>query len=133
MREVEGLGLLNIETELHPEKTVKNSKSKSIEYSLPLSGYEIHMGQTTGKDCRRPMIDFGTHQDGAINTQGNVRGCYLHGLFGSDAYRKALLQSAGFSGGGDVSYMETVEQALDELAEEMERWLDVDGLLGMAK
>jgi hypothetical protein len=29
--------------------------------------------------------------------------------------------------------METVEQALDELAEEMERWLDVDGLLGMAK
>jgi hypothetical protein len=34
--------------------------------------------------------------------------------------------------GGDVSYMQTVEQALDELAEEMERWLDVDGLLGMA-
>jgi adenosylcobyric acid synthase len=90
------------------------------------------MGQTTGQDCARPMIDFGTHMDGAISKQGNVRGCYLHGLFGSDAYRKALLQSAGFSGGGDVSYMETVEKALDELAEEMERWLDVDGLLGMA-
>ena len=79
------------------------------------------------------MIDFGTHKDGAINTQGNVRGCYLHGLFGNDAYRKALLESAGFMSGGDVSYMQTVEQALDELAEEMERWLDVDGLLQNAR
>jgi adenosylcobyric acid synthase len=79
------------------------------------------------------MIDFETHQDGAINAQGNVRGCYLHGLFGSDAYRKALLLSAGLAGAGNVSYMETVEHALDELAEEMERWLDVDELLGMAE
>ncbi len=129
---IEGLGLLDIETELRPEKTVQNSTPKSVEHDLPLKGYEIHMGQTSGKDCSRPMIDFGNHMDGAISVKGNVRGCYLHGLFGSDAYRKALLQSAGFSVGSNVSYMETVEQALDELAQEMERWLDVDGLLGMA-
>ncbi len=132
VREINGLGLLDTETELQPEKTVQNSKPKSVEYGLPLDGYEIHMGQTSGKDCARPMIDFSSHLDGAISSQGNVRGCYLHGLFGSDAYRKALLQSAGFRGGSDVSYMEIVEQALDELAQEMERWLDVDGLLGMA-
>jgi hypothetical protein len=29
--------------------------------------------------------------------------------------------------------MQTVEQALDELAEEMERWLDVEGLLEGAR
>ena len=133
VREIEGLGLLDIETELRPEKTVKNSKPMSIEHDLPLDGYEIHMGQTRGSDCVRPMIDFETHKDGAINTQGNVRGCYLHGLFGSDGYRKELLESAGFISGGDVSYMQTVEQALDELAEEMERWLDVDGLLQNAR
>ena len=133
VHEIDGLGLLNIETELRPEKTVQNSAPKSVEYEVPLQGYEIHMGQTSGEDCARPMINFGTHADGAISKQGNVRGCYLHGLFGSDAYRKALLQSAGFSGAGDISYMATVEQALDELAQEMERWLDIDGLLGMAK
>ncbi len=133
VREIEGLGLLDIETKLIPEKTVKNSKPNSIEHDLPLDGYEIHMGQTSGEDCSRPMIDFGDHKDGAINPQGNVRGCYLHGLFGSDAYRKVLLKSAGFVGGGHISYMETVEQALDELAEEMELWLDVDGLLQNAQ
>ena len=29
--------------------------------------------------------------------------------------------------------MELVEQALDELAEEMERWLDIDGLFQIAR
>lgn len=133
LREIKGLGLLDIETELRPEKTVKNSKPKSIEHDLELTGYEIHLGQTTGADCARSMIDFGTHQDGAISRQGNVRGCYLHGLFGSDEYRKALLKSAGFTGGTEVSYMQSVEDALDELAQEMERWLDVDGLLQNAR
>ena len=51
------------------------------------------MGETRGKDCSRPMIDFGSHLDGAISMSGNIKGCYLHGLFGSDEYRKALLQS----------------------------------------
>ena len=133
IREIDGLGLLDIETELRPEKTVQNAAPKSVEHALPLQGYEIHMGQTSGEDCARPMIDFGTHKDGALSKQGNVRGCYLHGLFGNDAYRKALLKSAGFSGGNNVSYMQSVEQALDELAEEMERWLDIDGLLAMAR
>lgn len=132
VHEIEGLGLLDIETELRLEKTVKNSKPKSIEHDLSLTGYEIHMGQTRGKDCARPMIDFGTHQDGAISAKGNVRGCYLHGSFGSDNYRAALLKSAGYSGETGLSYKQSVEDALDELAQEMERWLDVDGLLGMA-
>jgi len=131
-RQIEGLGLLDIHTELRPEKTVRNSKPRSLEHDLPLTGYEIHMGRTGGEDCARAMIDFGTHKDGAISPNGNVRGCYLHGLFGSDEYRKALLQSAGCSGGGDTSYMRGVEQALDELAGEIEHWLDVDAMLGMA-
>ena len=133
LREIDGLGLLDIETELQPEKTVKNSNPRSVEHDLQLAGYEIHMGETRGKDCKRPMIDFGTHLDGAISSSGNIKGCYLHGLFGSDGYRKALLQSAGFSGGSGISYLKTVEQALDELAEEMERWLDIDGLLQIAR
>lgn len=132
VNEIAGLGLLDVQTELKPEKTVKNSKPKSIEHGLLLEGYEIHMGETSGQDCSSPMIDFVTHQDGAISKRGNVRGCYLHGLFGSDAYRKALLASAGFEGAGDVSYRQSVEGALDELAQEMEHWLDVGGLLKTA-
>ena len=57
-------------------------------------------------------------------------GCYLHGLFSSDAYRRHLLGSFGVEGGGN--YRQMVEAALDELAEAMETHLNVEGLLKMA-
>ena len=50
-------------------------------------------------------------------------GTYLHGLFGSDAYRRALLASFGVEAGAQ-SYCQTVDQALDQVAEELEAVLD---------
>lgn len=130
--EIEGLGLLNVETDLLPEKTVQTFQAESCEFSCELSGYEIHMGYTDGSDCARPMVDFDGRLDGAISKQGNVRGCYLHGLFGSDVYRKKLLKQLGFEADEKTSYSASLELALDELAGEMEKWLDIDGLLGVA-
>jgi adenosylcobyric acid synthase len=57
-------------------------------------------------------------------------GTYLHGLFGSDAYRDRLLQSFGLSG-GRRNYRESVEQALDDVAGELERRLDSRWLAGL--
>lgn len=127
-REIEGLGLLDVETEMAPEKTVRNSSARSLEYDAPLSGYEIHLGVTRGADCARPSVAIDNRADGAISADGRVMGTYLHGLFGSDAYRRALLQSFGIEG-GTQSYRQTVDQALDQVAEELEavldkRWLD---------
>jgi adenosylcobyric acid synthase len=53
-------------------------------------------------------------------------------LFNSDAFRAEYLQRFGISGSG-TNYRESVEQALDELAEHMEKHLDVDGLLKIAR
>ena len=47
-----GLGLLDVETEMAPEKTVRNSTARSTEYDAPLLGYEIHLGITTGSRLR---------------------------------------------------------------------------------
>ena len=132
IREIDGLGLLDVGTELRLEKTVRNSNPVSVEFDCALEGYEIHMGATTGPDCGRPVIDFGDHRDGATSPGGNVQGCYLHGLFGSDAYRKALLEKLGHVG-PEFSYRQGVEDALDELAEAMETHLDIDGLLATAR
>ena len=131
--EVEGLGLLDVETDLLPVKTVRNFEPNSVEFGMELSGYEIHMGYTDGRDCARPMVDLDGRLDGAISKEGNVRGCYLHGLFTSDAYRKALLKTLGFDASDTSSYRGGVEEALDELAEVIETHLDVDGLLGIAR
>ena len=131
--EIEGLGLLNVETDLLPEKTVQTFEPMSCEFGCELSGYEIHMGYTDGPDCARAMVNFDGRFDGAISRDGNVRGCYLHGLFSADTYRKELLKQCGFEADEGLSYAASVDLALDELATAMEKHLDIDGLLKTAR
>ncbi|MGI9401121.1 MAG: cobyric acid synthase [Rhizobiaceae bacterium] len=131
-REIAGLGLLDIETELENEKVVKNSSARSIPDDLELAGYEIHLGRTYGPDCERPMIMLNERPDGATSPDGGVSGCYLHGLFGSDEYRKSVLVALG-AGSVSISYRQEIEGALDELGEAMERHLNVDEMLQIAK
>ena len=132
VREIEGLGLLSVETEMEPEKTVRNSIAWSAIYDVPLEGYEIHLGRTTGQDCSRPAVMIDGRADGAVSADGLVSGTYLHGLFASDAYRAALLKSFGIVGGGE-NYRQSVDQALDDVAAELEAVLDpvwLDRLMG---
>ena len=124
---IDGLGLLDVETVMAPEKTVRNSTAHSVEYDVPLSGYEIHMGHTEGPDCSRPPVMIDGRADGASSPDGRVTGTYLHGLFGSDAYRARLLASFGIEGGGE-NYRAGVEAALDDVAAELERVLSRDWL-----
>lgn len=129
--EAPGLGLLDIETEMAPEKTVRNSQAYSTEYDdAPLAGYQIHLGITRGPDCDRPSAIIDGAPDGALSADGRIMGTYLHGLFGSDTYRARLLQSFGLSG-EQRNYRESVEQALDEIAGELERHLDPHWLAGL--
>ncbi|MGV4795460.1 cobyric acid synthase [Rhizobium sp. F40D2] len=128
--ETPGLALLDVETEMAPEKTVRNSQARSTEYDVPLAGYQIHLGVTNGPDCDRPSAIVDGVPDGAISADGRIMGTYLHGLFGSDAYRTRLLQSFGLSG-ERRNYRESVEQALDEIAGELERYLDPRWLAGL--
>ena len=114
-------------------KTVRNYEPNSVEFGMTLSGYEIHMGYTDGRDCARPMVDLDGRLDGAISKDGNVRGCYQHGLFTSDAYRKAFLKQLGFEVSDTSSYRGGIEEALDELAEAIEQiwmWMGCWGLRG---
>jgi adenosylcobyric acid synthase len=128
--ETPGLGLLDIETEMEPEKTVRNSQARSTEYDAPLDGYQIHLGITRGTDCIRPSAVIDGAPDGALSADGRIMGTYLHGLFCSDSYRARLLQSFGLSG-ERRNYRESVEQALDDVAEELERHLDPHWLAGL--
>ncbi|WHO71063.1 cobyric acid synthase [Rhizobium sp. BT03] len=129
-RETPGLALLDVETEMAPEKTVRNSHARSTEYDVPLAGYQIHLGITRGPDCDRPSAIIDGAPDGALSADGRIIGTYLHGLFGSDAYRARLLQSFGLSG-EQKNYRESVERALDEVASDLEKHLDARWLAGL--
>jgi adenosylcobyric acid synthase len=128
----EGLGLLDIETVMEPEKTVRNSRAHSVQFDLPLEGYEIHLGRTTGPDTARPSAILNGVEDGAVSADGKVIGTYLHGFFCADAFRAAYLESLGVRGGG-IDYRAEVEKALDEVAAELERHLDCDAIFGLAR
>ncbi|TGR16312.1 cobyric acid synthase CobQ, partial [Mesorhizobium sp. M8A.F.Ca.ET.197.01.1.1] len=106
-----------------PEKTVRNSSARSVQFGLPLEGYEIHLGRTTGPDTARPSAIINGVEDGAVSADGKVIGTYLHGLFSADAFRAAYLESLGVRGGG-IDYRADVENALDEVAAELERHID---------
>jgi adenosylcobyric acid synthase len=71
-RATEGLGLLPVRTVMREEKTVRLAAGQ-------LSGYEIHMGETSS-------VSGVSAAD-----SGRVWGTYVHGLFDDDAFRHAFL------------------------------------------
>ncbi|SHI63607.1 cobyric acid synthase [Wenxinia saemankumensis] len=130
---VEGLGLLDVETVLQPRKRLALSEARDRESGLDLTGYEIHMGETTGPDTARAWLDLDGRGEGAASADGRIRGCYLHGMFAADAFRAAFLARLGSPGTGATSYGAGVEAALDALAAQIEATLDVERLLALAR
>lgn len=118
-----GLGLLDVETRLVPRKTVLNRSAKDAQSGAPLRGYEIHMGVTMGDDTARPMISLEGSKDGAHSADGLVRGCYLHGLFMDDNWRRSFLADLGIVS-QQKNYLGEVDSALDAIADRLEDLVD---------
>ena len=132
----EGLGLLDIETVLEGQKIVTHSSGQALPEDVAVRGYEIHMGRTDGPDCARPMVtiyrDGRDENDGATDLSGRVRGCYMHGLFASDAYRGDLLDQLGGAPSA-VRFEPLIEAELERLAAHLEAHLDIDALIDIAQ
>jgi len=128
----EGLGLLDITTYMKPEKRLALSTAVHLASGTNVSGYEIHIGETVGPDCRNAWLHLEGRPEGASARGGQILGCYLHGLFSSDAFRRHFLAELGMPR-SDVFYEAEVEQTLDALANHMEQHLDLDRLLALAE
>jgi adenosylcobyric acid synthase len=124
----EGLGFLDIETVLMSEKALKETSGTERATGLAIKGYEMHMGVSTGPGRERPMLDLADGRDGAVSADGRVMGCYLHGLFAEDAFRRAFLGI-----GSTLSYESGIEEVLDRLASHIASHVDLDRLLTIAR
>ena len=113
-------------------KTVAPVKGTCAVSGEPVSGYEIHVGQTAGPDCNRPVLNLESGPEGAISENGKVTGTYVHGCFSSDAFRQRFLSQLG-GGTSELYYEGTVDAALDELAEELGAARDLDRLFASAR
>ncbi len=126
---VDGLGMLDVNTVMSPKKHLVRVSGLAIDSGATVTGYEIHIGSTSGEDCARPMFEIDGQPEGAQN--GLVSGCYIHGLFSSDKYRAAFLNSFGAT--SDVTYSSEIETTLDGLANHIEKHLDVKGMITLAR
>ena len=91
-----GLGLLDCETTLAAEKQLKNvTGTLKLPDSPAVSGYEIHMGVTTGPALAQPAAMLDGQPDGAQSADGQILATYCHGLFDAPAALTGLLAWAG--------------------------------------
>ena len=129
---VPGLGFLDIETVLTDSKRLAQTSGVELATGMPVRGYEMHLGETSGPGLERPMLRLAEGAEGCVSADGLVAGCYLHGLFASDPFRRAFLAAAGAEP-GEIAYDHQIETTLDSLADHLEDSLDLSALLAAAR
>lgn len=124
---VEGLGLLDVETEFGPDKVLRLPAGAAL--GQPAAGYEIHHGRVTvGAD---EEFLGGAQRDG-------VAGTMWHGSLESDGFRQAFLAEVAGKVGrtrepSGVDFAAARERRLDLLGDLAEEHLDLDALLDLAR
>ncbi len=129
----EGLGHLDVATELAGEKRLEAVSGRELESGEAVSGYEMHMGATEGPDRARPLLELAHGEEGARSADGKVSGSYVHGLFAADGFRHAFLNRLAERQRGVMDWDSSVERTLDALARHLEEALDLDRLLEIAR
>lgn len=126
-----GLGLLDIETTLLPEKTLARRSARHAASGETVEAYEIHLGESKGADNARPFAHVDGRPEGATSADGRVMGTYLHGAFIADGFRRAFLSSLGAEA-GNASHAQVIEEALNGLAAHLGQHLDLARILALA-
>ncbi|MDR2300747.1 MAG: cobyric acid synthase [Deltaproteobacteria bacterium] len=127
-----GLGFLDLETTLEPEKQLLNAKATLTLENKEVTGYEIHAGVTTGPDLSRPFLTKANGEpDGAFSQDNQVAGTYLHGLFESPEGAKTILTWAGLKQAKTLDYHQIREREINRLADLVEKHLDTDFILAL--
>ena len=140
VEQAEGLGLLAAETTFLAEKTTHQARARVLggpgwlagAAGQELAGYEIHMGATAVAQGNWLEIvqrsgAAVSAADGAASPDGRIWGCYLHGLFGNDAFRHAWLRSLGWQAAG-ASQALLLDASLNALADAVEAALNMPQL-----
>jgi adenosylcobyric acid synthase len=131
--EAQGLGLLEVDTVLTPEKTLRHVTGVELRSNAAVAGYEMHVGRTDGPGARRPMLRLGSRLDGAVSADGRIMGCHVHGIFAGDGFRRGFLERLGGKADAALVYEARVESALEALADHCEAHLDMARLLEIAR
>ncbi len=127
-----GLGLLSLTSTLEPEKQLKQvtgTLTLPNQSEAKVKGYEIHAGITEGEALNKPMLILNETNDGAVSSDNQIAGTYLHGLFDHSEAMEQLLHWAGLSDAATIDYPQLREESINRLANAIETHLDLDKVL----
>lgn len=125
-----GLGWLELETTLAVEKRLAQVTGRLAFADAKVSGYEIHMGVSSGVALDRPALFIDGKAEGAMSVDEQIAGTYVHGLFDEPESCAAWLNWAGLKSvsAADFDYAHLRETELERLADCVEQHLDWDQL-----
>ncbi|MEQ8165677.1 MAG: cobyric acid synthase, partial [Alphaproteobacteria bacterium] len=110
--QTQGLGHLDIATRLEGGKQLRLETATHAASGLPLTGYHMHMGVSTGPETARPFAHVDGAPEGARSADGKIMGTYLHGLFAADAFRRQFLANLGISTDPLLDFDRLIDQTL---------------------
>ncbi|MBC7502391.1 MAG: cobyric acid synthase [Herminiimonas sp.] len=113
----DGLGFLDIETELRNDKRIEVVNGRCFFADAPVSGYEIHMGISTGGALANPAFDIAGQAEGAISSDDQILGTYLHGFMDTSETSAAILKWAGLNSEKLIDLCQIRESNLNRVAD----------------
>ncbi|WP_261858482.1 cobyric acid synthase [Photobacterium sanguinicancri] len=128
--ESNGLGYLATQTVLAKNKQLKQTTGTLTmpnQLTVPVRGYEIHAGVTSGitDDAPVQLIDG---PDGQFGVENQVFGTYLHGIFEQQEACDAILSWAGLEATQTPDFDVMREQGIDRVADTLEQYMDLGKL-----
>ncbi|MEP4148870.1 MAG: cobyric acid synthase [Halioglobus sp.] len=121
-----GLGLLGFETTLLQDKALRQVRGYLPSLAVPVSGYEIHCGETKLDDgVEHFALLEDERADGAVSADRKIAATYLHGLFDEPEACVALLKWAGLEEVKSIDRAAIRERELERLADCLEEHLDM--------
>jgi adenosylcobyric acid synthase len=120
------LGLLDMSTEMTSDKRLEQVQGVCAfdAEGASVSGYEIHMGISTGAALATPAFIIAGRAEGARSADDQILGTYLHGLFDTPQASAALLRWAGLNTNHIVDTSALREASLDRIADATQPLLD---------
>ncbi|RQD69712.1 MAG: cobyric acid synthase [Tindallia sp. MSAO_Bac2] len=144
--ELDGLGLLDVETTFFKEKMTTQTSAEVLADnfykdmgSIKVNGYEIHMGKTClGSNTRSFAVikdenELPVRWEGAVSEDKRVWGTYLHGIFDNEEFNRELLQVVANNSGAEnmelrESFAEYKEKQYRLLADTVRESVDLESI-----
>jgi len=125
-----GLGYFAMKTVLKAEKTLINVSGllELAQQSVEIKGYEIHAGQSTFLDKGTKSSNLLSIQDekqGLLSDDGQIAGCYLHGLFDQPEALQLFMHWLGYEVSKAPSVETLEEQAIERVSKACQIHLDM--------